>query len=70
MRSNVLAASAASLERTSADRLSNETLSFEEIVFRISRFTLVIPSLLALLVSVAKFSLNSLPIAFQVFPDR
>jgi len=70
MRSNVEAASAASLLRTIADRLSIETVSLWEIVFLISFLTLVIPSLLALLVKVAKFSFNSLPIAFQVLPDR
>ena len=70
MRSNVLAASKASLFRTITDRLSIETVSLWEIVFRISFLTLVIPSLLALLVKVAKLSFNSLPIAFHVFPDR
>jgi len=45
MRSNVDAASAASLERTKAERLSRETVSLEETVFLISFLTFGNPSL-------------------------
>jgi hypothetical protein len=58
------------LLRTRADRLSRETLSLGEMVFRISFRTLGNPSLDALDNRVAWFSPVSLAIAFHVFPAR
>ncbi len=67
---SVEAASAASFERTSAERLSRDTFSLEEIVFRISFLTLGNPSRDALESRVDWFNPRSSEIAFQVFPAR